>query len=130
MKYLSKFNESKKHIDQKERIPLKEFLEDVYRFDPDFKDSVENGQDGLEYEVCFDLLYKPRKFEKGFPYELIESINDDEGDGDISRSGIFKRKSDGKCFLLWVGCDSTDEWRICDYLEEVKKKKVKTHKWS
>jgi hypothetical protein len=66
MKYLSKFNESKKHIDQKERIPLKEFLEDVYRFDPDFKDSVENGQDGLEYEVCFDLLINQESLRRDF----------------------------------------------------------------
>jgi hypothetical protein len=125
MKHLKTFNEAKK---SKEKIQLDEFLNDVYKYCPDFKDDVDNTDNCLEYEVCFTLVDGYCKFTKGFPYEFIETINDDEGDDDITRSAIFKRKSDGKHFILWVGCDSTGEWRICKHLEEVNKSKK--YSWS
>ena len=104
MKHLKTFNEAKK---SKERIPLNEFLETVYQYCPSFKEDVENTDDSLESEVCFNLVDGYCKFSKGFPYKFVETINDDEGDDDITRSAIFKRESDGKHFILWVGCDST-----------------------
>jgi hypothetical protein len=131
MKHLKRFNEGKKskEVKSKERIELNDFLETVYKYCPDFKDDVEETDDSLEFEVCYTLVEGYCKFKKGFPYKFIENINNDEGDNDTTRSAIFQRKSDGKYFILWVGCDSTDEWRICKYLEEVTKTKVKNHKW-
>ena len=123
MKYLKKYNEAKK---SKEKIDINEFLETVYQYCPDFKEDVQNTDDTLEHEVCFILVAGYCKFEKGFPYKFVEAINDDEGDEDITRSAIFKRKSDDKHFILWVGCDSTGEWRMCKHLEEVSKKKSYT----
>lgn len=128
MKYLKRFNEAKKD-NTKETISLKEFIDDVYKYNPEFKEEVDGG-DGLEYEVCFTLLAGyAEEFESGFPYKLVDSINDDDGDDDIKRSGIFKRLSDGKYFMLWVSCDRSETWKICKYLEEVEKKKKVKKEW-
>lgn len=122
MKYLKKFNES-----VKEKISLNEFLETITKTKFFIEEEVEDWYSNNEWPNNFisnDLLTDDfNEMYSDSPYIMI-NVYVEKGDGkdEETVTGIFKRKSDGKCFKLWchdAGFIGPETLSCPDYLEEI-----------
>lgn len=118
-----------------EKIDIKELIDDLMR-DEDFKDTCE-----YESFIWALILYLRDAaglnwddFPEGDKFKFIEAYSE-KGDGKDEETlyGVFKRKSDGKFFRVWVhdrGFIGPSTLSMSDYMEEVKPKeetrKIKT----
>lgn len=136
MRYLKKFNEAKK---LKERIKTSDFIEEVKKVDEEFTEECESETPKnavstylLDTYFSMDKYYTWSK-DKSFPYKLID-IQEEKGDGkdEETVTGIFQRKSDGKCFALWMRDDGfigPETLTMCEWMEEVTPITKKIKKW-
>lgn len=128
MKHIKPSNES-----IKERISLNDFLFDLTKTKFFIEEEISDSYSKQEWPNNFisdEVLDKDGfeqliEGEENFPYELVD-IYTENGDGkdETTTTGIFKRKSDGKCFSLWshdAGFIGPSTLTSPEYLEEVKK---------
>lgn len=136
MKYIKKFNES-----TKERILLNDFLSDFTKTKFFIEEEIADSYDEYEWPNNFisaevldeDGFEELTEGEDNFPYELVE-VHTEKGDGrdEETKTGIFKRKSDGKYFSLWLhdaGFIGPSTLTCAEYLEEVSPSSNKKTIW-
>jgi hypothetical protein len=125
----------------KEQIKIDDFISDVRKADEEFAECFDDG-DNIKNLVNDYLLSSMLKncddfFEwqksETFPYQLVDFIKE-KGDGkdESTTSAIFKRKSDGKHFELWMhdaGFFGPQTLTMCEFLEEVTLKTKKVKSW-
>lgn len=118
-----------KRLDEdKERIDINDFIHDIKEVDEEFAEYCEEETTKnavSEYVLGADPDFKHFDWQKSkkFPYKLID-VYSEKGYGKDEETvfGIFKRKSDGKLFSLWMhdgGFIGPETLTMCPYLEEV-----------
>lgn len=115
-----------------EKLDISELIEDLKQ-DEEFKDSCDD--ESVKYALTLylrDAVGLNWGFPEGekFKFEDAYSEKGDRKDEETIY-GIFKRKSDGKFFKVWVhdaGFIGPETLTMCDYMEEVRSetKKIKT----
>ncbi len=102
----------------KEQVQLEDFIKDVQSL----------YEETIDYKGAIHFVYDARNLDlKSFPYEYVtEKEKKAEDASGYWTDFIFKRKSDGKFFL--ISCYDCEEFD-CDYLEEVTMKIKMVYKW-
>jgi hypothetical protein len=127
LKNFNQFNESSKF----EQISLVDFLEPFTKTNFFIEEEIKSCYHASEWPnnfisseiLSFDGFEQLTEDEINFPYELLD-ISTKKGDGkdEETVTGIFKRKSDGKLFSLFVhdaGFIGPSTLSVPEYLEEV-----------
>ncbi len=116
-----------------EKIDIQILINDLMT-DKDFKLACED--ESVKWAMSLylgDAEYDVGDFPVGSQFELVDAYSE-KGDGyqEETAYGIFKRKSDGKYFKMWVhdaGLIGSSTLTLCQYMEEVKPKKKKITTW-
>jgi hypothetical protein len=115
-----------------EKLDISELIEDLMQ-DEEFKDSCDDESASFALTLYLrDAVGLNWGFPEGEKFKFEDAYSE-KGDGKDEETiyGIFKRKSDGKFFKVWVHDSGFIETpTMCDHMEEVRAKeetrKIKT----
>lgn len=115
-------------INNKERIDINDFINDVKKADEEFAEYCNDERPKIavsDYVLGAEPNEKYFAWQKSkdFPYKLVDKYSEmGDGKDEETQFGIFQRKSDGKLFILWMhdgGFIGPSTLTMCPYLEEV-----------
>ena len=121
-----------------EKIDINELIQDLMQ-DEDFQESC--NDESVKWTLSLYLhdaagFLKWNNFPTGdeYKFEFVDAYSE-KGDrkDETTEYGIFKRKSDGKFFKVWVhdaGFIGSETLTMCDYMEEVRPETKKIKTWN
>ena len=117
-----------------EKIDINELIKDLMQ-DEEFRESCDD--ESVKYTLTIylrDATHLNWGFPEGEKFKFEDAYSEKGNRKDEETIyGIFKRKSDGKFFKVWVhdtGFIGSETLTMCDYMEEVRPETKKIKNWN